>query len=62
MVSVCVLQYVNFSYAINKKETDKINNLFFNRYNLVYYDKDKAEPVIGLFKYINENLKQYNQL
>lgn len=62
MVSVCVLQYINFSYAINKKETEKINNLYFNRYNLVYYDKDKAEPIIDLFKYINENLKQYNIL
>jgi len=57
---VCIVQYIIFSYAAGIDKTS--NNMYFNKYNLVYYDKDKAKLVINLVDYIDENLKGYNIL
>ena len=57
---ICVAQYMFFSYAAGIDKTS--NSIYFNKYNLVYYDKDKANLVINLIDYINKNFKEYNIL
>ena len=57
VILICSIQYIDFSYS-----KENINNMYFNKHNLLYYDKDKGRLVVKLFQYINNNLKDYNIL